>query len=283
VRGHRLLQLLGGALLAGGLSCGVSQELYNQRTLEYDRCQSSLGRAQNDLENVRKSRDELATSESKLQRDNSTLNAQINLVKKDIKATQADLERLRRASEQAERRGDVYRQLLSRLRAMIDAKTLAVEIRKGKMLVKLGDEVLFDPGKAELKSSGQQALREVAAALREIPDRDFLIAGHTDNQPIKRSAFHSNWELSTARAVNVVRFLQQEGVDPRRLAAAGFSEFDPIADNEQVVERAKNRRIEIVVMPRLEELPPIPTEEPKPVSAPPDAGTATPDAAPLLP
>jgi chemotaxis protein MotB len=264
----------------GGLSCGVSQELYNQRTLEYDRCQSSLGRAQSDLVNVRKSRDELAESENSLRRENAKLEQDRQKLK-DLDTTRAELERLRRANEQAERRGEVYRQLLAKLRAMIDSKTLAVEIRKGKMLVKLSDEVLFDPGKAELKSSGQQALREVAAALREIPDRDFLVAGHTDNQPIKRSSFHSNWELSTARAVNVVRFLQQEGVDPRRLAAAGFSEFDPIADNEQSVERAKNRRIEIVVMPRLEELPPIPTEEPKPPS-PPDAGTPTPDAAPLL-
>jgi chemotaxis protein MotB len=151
---------------------------------------------------------------------------------------------------------------VARLRDAIGAGTLAVEVRKGKMLVKLGDAILFDPGQATLKSDGQRALRQVAQALKEIPERDFLVAGHTDNRPIKNSPYASNWDLSTARAVTVVRFLQGEGVDPRRLAAAGYSEFDALADNDSADSRALNRRIEVVVMPRIDELPQIDINEP---------------------
>lgn len=265
-------------------ACGVSQELYNQRTLEYDRCQSTLGRSQNDLTNARKARDELTREQLEMREQLAKLSADRFKLLHDSKMTEQQLEQLKRSQEQAERRGDVYRQLLQRLRGMIDSKTLAVEIRKGKMLVKLGDQVLFDPGKAELRSSGQTALRQVAAALREIPDRDFLVAGHTDNTPIRNSPFRSNWELSAARAVTVVRFLQSEGVDPRHLAAAGFSEFDALADNEQPAERARNRRIEIVLMPRIEELPPIPQggDDAGRPAPPPDGGVNA-DAAPAPP
>jgi len=279
---------LGATLGLGASACGVSQELYNQRTLEYDRCQSTLGRTQNDLSNARQARDELSREQLDLREQMARLAADRFKVLSEKNLSEKQLEQLRRQQEQSERRGEVYRQLFARLRAMIDSKTLSVEIRKGKMLVKLGDAVLFDPGRAELKSSGQAALHQVAAALREIPDRDFLVAGHTDNTPIRSSSFRSNWELSTARAVNVVRYLQQEGVDPRHLAAAGFSEFDAIADNEQPLERARNRRIEIVLMPRLEELPPIPqgsddVVQPPPPTTPPDATPVEPAPAPPPP
>src|SRR5258708_30195463 len=99
--------------------------------------------------------------------------------------------------------------LLGRLKAMISDGKLAVEIRKGKMIVKLSDRILFDVGQTDLKPDGQEALRQVATALREIPDRDFLVAGHTDNAvPRRHGKYASNWELSTARAVEVVKFMQ---------------------------------------------------------------------------
>ena len=78
-----------------------------------------------------------------------------------------------------------------------------------------------------------------------------------DNKPVRRSRFKSNWSLSVARAVEVVKFLQSEGMDPKRLSATGFSEFDPIGNNNTPEGRAMNRRIEIVVMPKISELPPI--------------------------
>lgn len=284
-------------------ACGVSQELYSARTTDLDRCQTELTRSQGDLTTARARSDEEAGAREHAQ----TVEMEYLKLRQNLKATETQLDELRRARAQAEQRSDLYRSLVSRLKEMIDAKTLAVEIRKGKMLVKLGDAVLFDPGKADLKPTGESALRTVAAALREIPDRDFVIAGHTDNLPIKSSPYRSNWELSTARAVTVVRFLQQEGVNPSHLAAAGYSEFDRLVDNDTPEHRAQNRRIEIVVMPKLEELPkfevpppdagienesepaPIPPPAPSALVAPPtadggvtvpDAGAPTPSAAP---
>jgi chemotaxis protein MotB len=266
-------------LIAALTGCGVSQELYDQRTNELDRAKSELARTQGELTAARARYDEEMGQRERA----SALESEYLKLKKDLNATETQLEELREAHRRAEARAEVYRNLEQRLKAMIDARTLAVEFRKGKMVVKLSDQVLFDAGKAELRAEGQAALRGVAAALKEIPDRDFLVAGHTDNQPIRSSPFKSNWDLSTARAVTVVRFLQQEGVDPSHLAAAGYSEFDPRVEvpttNE---ERAQNRRIEIVVMPKLEELPSSPLEE----SAPPTVtgpAPASPAAAPPAP
>lgn len=271
-------------LLALALTgCGVSQELYDARTTEIDRCKTELTRAQADLTSARTRSDEEALS-----RDHAAaVEVEYLKLKQDLNATQKQLDELKEARRHAEAGAEVYRNLEQKLKAMIDSRTLAVELRKGRMLVKLPDQILFDPGKAELKTEGQGALRQVAAALKEIPDRDFLVAGHTDNQPIKASAFKSNWDLSTARAVNVVRFLQQEGVTPSHLAAAGYSEFDPRVEAPATPEeRAQNRRIEIVVMPKLEELPELPTAEEQAAGATPPASApapAPPAAAPPSP
>ncbi len=242
--------------------CGVSQAEYNIRVTELEKCQAELGHTQNELgaahareEQARKERDERDDEIARLRADAAKLAS-------NLQATQQEMDALRRAHAQAEQRNELYRTLVTRLRDAIGAGTLAVEVRKGKMLVKLGDAILFDPGQATLKTDGQRALRQVAQALKEIPERDFLVAGHTDNRPIKTSPYASNWELSTARAVTVVRFLQSEGVDPRRLAAAGYSEFDALADNDSDDGRKQNRRIEVVVMPRIDELPAIDISEP---------------------
>jgi chemotaxis protein MotB len=88
-------------------------------------------------------------------------------------------------------------------------------------------------------------------------DRRFLVVGHTDNVPIKTAAFASNWELSTARAVEVVQILIKEGMNPKSLSAAGYSEFDPVAANDTPDHKALNRRIEIVLQPNLSDLPPL--------------------------
>jgi chemotaxis protein MotB len=88
------------------------------------------------------------------------------------------------------------------------------------------------------------------------------VAGHTDNQPIRTKRFPNNWHLSTARASSIVEFLIEQGIPAENLAAAGYGEFDPIAENETADGRATNRRIEIILVPDLSELPDL-TEEPK--------------------
>jgi chemotaxis protein MotB len=267
-----LLALVAAALVAG---CGVSQELYSARTTELDRCQSELARTRTQMSTTRDKSEELAAEAAALRDRIAALEGDRAKLASNLSATQKEMDELRRAHTQAEQRSELYRTLVTKLRSMIDAQTLGVEIRKGKMVVKLGDQILFDPGRAELKTAGAAALRQVAAVLREIPDRDFLVAGHTDNRPIRASTYRSNWELSTARAVTVVQFLQTEGVDPRRLAAAGYSEFDPLSDNIATDTRAQNRRIEVVVMPKSEELPTIdPSLSTRPSPGPTDSGEA---------
>jgi chemotaxis protein MotB len=138
---------------------------------------------------------------------------------------------------------------------MIDAGQLQVKIRKGRMLISLPNDVLFDSGSAVLKQAGQSAVQKVAQALAPLGDRQFLVAGHTDNQPIHTRRFASNWELSTARAVVVTRALVAAGMKPDTLGAVGYGEFDPIVANDTPEHRAQNRRIEIQLQPNLSELP----------------------------
>jgi chemotaxis protein MotB len=95
----------------------------------------------------------------------------------------------------------------------------------------------------------------VAAILKDFSDRKFIVAGHTDNVALKSGKFKDNWDLSTARAITVTTFLIEKGVNPTSLSAAGYGEFDPIADNGTEDGRQQNRRIEIILAPNIEELP----------------------------
>jgi chemotaxis protein MotB len=137
---------------------------------------------------------------------------------------------------------------------MIDAGKLEVTTRQGRMIVKLPAEILFASGSAQLSEAGHAPLKELAGVLKQFPDRRFMVAGHTDNVPIGPSNFKSNWELSTARAVTVTEFLASSGVNPSRLTAAGYSEYDPIRPNATEAGRSENRRIEIVLLPNVNEI-----------------------------
>ena len=136
-----------------------------------------------------------------------------------------------------------------------DAGQLKVIIRDGRMVIQLESDVLFDSGKTNIKPDGQTALAKLAPVLAGITDRKYLVTGFTDDVPIHTQRFPSNWELSTARAVEVVKFLVASGLNPQQVAAAGYSEFDPVVANDAPEHRAQNRRIEIVLQPNLSDLP----------------------------
>jgi chemotaxis protein MotB len=123
------------------------------------------------------------------------------------------------------------------------------------MIVELPAQVLFPSGSAELTADGRKALGEVAKILRSMPRRRFIVAGHTDNVPVSTDRFASNWELSSARAVEVTAEMIRGGLRPEQLVAAGYSEHDPVARNTSDAGRQKNRRIEIILEPRLAPLP----------------------------
>lgn len=231
-------------------ACGIDEEVHQQTLDNLKKCQADLDGCQGRLATVEKENAETRSLLDMAEGEKGSLAQKLG-------ATQKEIEELRKAREAAERRSKTYRELMTKLRSMIDAGQLQVETRKGKMIVKMSDKILFDPGKVDLKGEGQTALTQLSGVLRDIVDRDFLVTGHTDNVPIKTGKFKSNWELSTARAVEVVKFMQKQGVNPARLGAAGFSEFDPVGDNASDTGRALNRRIEIVLMPNIEELPQI--------------------------
>ena len=145
---------------------------------------------------------------------------------------------------------------MQRFQSMIDSGQLRVRIVRNRMVVELPEGVLFDSGRARIKDDGEATLSEVATVLAEVPDREFQIAGHTDNVPVgRRSRFDSNWELSAQRAVNVARFLVTQGMPANRISAAGYADTQPVASNDSDEGRAQNRRIEIVLVPSLDELP----------------------------
>ncbi|WP_394842333.1 OmpA family protein [Pendulispora brunnea] len=170
----------------------------------------------------------------------------------------SQLSDMRRAHSAAEARALLYRALALRFKRMIDAGDLSIVLRDGRMVLRLPNDVLFESGQVDIKPRGQTALKQIAMALKGIAGRQFQVAGHTDNVPIDTARFPSNWELSTARGVEVVRFLVAQGVAPGALSAAGYGEFEPITSNDDAGGRARNRRIEITLQPNVDEMIAIP-------------------------
>ena len=173
----------------------------------------------------------------------------------DLKGAQQRLDELQKAKAASEAREAMFRSLAEKLRSMVDAGQIKVTVRNGRMLLVLPNDILFDSGKVELKDQGKTAIANVAKVLAGMADRHFLVAGHTDNVPIKTKKFRSNWELSTQRAVEVTRLLIEGGMKPAQLGAAGYADFDPAASNDTPDGQKQNRRIEIAVEPNLSELP----------------------------
>lgn len=190
-----------------------------------------------------------------LGQDVEGLQTERTALQSSLTETQRALEELRERERQQQARLATFRQMLERFRAMIDSGRLRVRIFRNRMVVELPDNVLFDSGEAELREQGQQTLAEVAQVLGQIEGRQFQIAGHTDNVPIRSRRFPSNWELSTARAVSVARFLIEQGISADRISAAGYADTQPVDPGDSPEARAHNRRIEIQLVPNLDELP----------------------------
>jgi chemotaxis protein MotB len=188
-----------------------------------------------------------------------------------LEEARARLEELRKAQEAAEARAAVFQSFITKLKSMVQAGTLTITTRRGRLVLQLANDVLFESGQAEVKQAGKVALQQIATALKSITDRQFQVSGHTDNVPINTAQYPSNWELSAKRAINVVKFLVEQGVTAQELSAAGYGEFDPIAANTDNAGRAKNRRIEITLQPNIDELismPNVDNATPPPPAAP---------------
>ncbi len=225
-----------------------------------------MGQVRGNLNSTRGKLQEMTQSSLDLRERIAKLEGDRQILATNLSATKSDMERLRQARTEADEREAAARTVATRLQ-QYDGKQLHVGVRRRRLVVTIDDAELFLPGEAALVAAAAVPLRALSGLMRELSERDFLVGGHTDNSSPRGSAFKSNWDLTTSRAVAVVRYLQGEGVDPRHLVAAGFSEFDPIADNATDAGRNRNRRIEVVLLPTLKELPevvlaPAPTPAP---------------------
>jgi chemotaxis protein MotB len=132
---------------------------------------------------------------------------------------------------------------------------LSVEVKNGKVYVSMSDKLLFKSGSVAVETKGKEAIKLLADVLGKNPDIDILIEGHTDNVPIKTAVYRDNWDLSVARATSIVRILTEEyKIIPTRLTASGKGEFAPRATNETTEGKALNRRTEIILSPKLDEI-----------------------------
>jgi chemotaxis protein MotB len=206
-------------------------------------------------EKIRSDEGSLATKESELRAARDRLVELQGLVDELSKSKK----KLEAAKAELEKKSGEYEQLASSLRSEIDAGRVELMELRGRTTVKMKDKILFASGSATIGADGRAALRKVADALRGLQGKTLRVEGHTDNVPTGSSGpFASNWELSSARALAVVHFFQENGVDPTRISGVGFGEYQPIASNDTPDGRSLNRRIEIVLAP-LEGAVPAPT------------------------
>jgi chemotaxis protein MotB len=190
------------------------------------------------LETMRSRVSDLEAVREELQRTSTELQQQIAEKEKELQALRATQD-----------------ELVSGLKQEIADKQVQVERIQDRLRVEMVDEILFDSGEVTIKPAGLEVLRRVGAILKKVENRRIEVQGHTDNvaiSPALAKRFPTNWELSAARATNVVRFLQDDPkVDPAHLSAASFAEYAPRASNDTAAGRRKNRRIEILLGPLL--------------------------------
>lgn len=160
--------------------------------------------------------------------------------------------KIKKLTSQLEELEQAKRLLEERLSKEIGDKQVLLELAGRGLVITMANDILFDSGKAKLKKEAYPVLKKVAAVIKEtVPDRDVGVEGHTDNVPIKHSGWKSNWELSTARAMSVLHYLIDDcGISPKKLSAIGYGEFRPIDSNDTKAGRAKNRRVEIIILPK---------------------------------
>jgi len=218
----------------------VAESTYTKKVEETD----SLNRQIGALEQVNKD----------LKGENEGLKTKVDDLAQQVaeqKQRVADLEMIK--EQKVQEVSSEYNSMIDKMKAEIAQGQVTITELKGKLTVNMVEAVLFDSGKAEVKKEGLVILQKVIDVLKDAKDKVIRVEGHTDNVPIAGAlarVYPTNWELSAARAVNVTRFLQAQGIDPDNLSAVAYGEFKPVADNETKEGRAKNRRIEIALIPK---------------------------------
>ena len=187
-------------------------------------------------------------STSKFEKMEADKNQEIANLQKEKAALEQQKAALQTSSQQSQ---EQYNALVHKLSKEVQKGQLKVRQYQNMLSVDVAEQIFFDSGRAVLKSSGKDVLKTVGEALKSYDKKIIRVAGYTDNVPIAKSmqkVYPTNWELSVARATNVVRYLQEVGVPPERMVASGRGEYGPIAPNDTPEGRQKNRRIEIMLI-----------------------------------
>ncbi|OYV67373.1 MAG: chemotaxis protein MotB [Deltaproteobacteria bacterium 21-66-5] len=264
-------------LLAAGLSaCSVMQSTYQKKVDEADTLTKRLAALQKKYDDLSSENTALKVRNERLISDLSGMTLQKDKLTTDLayvtgqrdklaadkeeldKILQSKSDSLSQTIFELRRKVDdleaaTYENLLEKMKSEISQGQVAISELKGKLTVKMVDSILFDSGKAEVKKGGLEILGKVISILKDVTDKSIRIEGHTDNVQIVGALtkrYPTNWELSAARAINVTRYLQDQGIDPGNLSAIAYGEWKPVAENDTAEGRAKNRRIEIILVPK---------------------------------
>lgn len=206
-------------------------------------------------ENSRRNRELLAELEKK-EKALASERLRLEKLEEDLRARSQRVSELEGVIAAKDAKMNDLKNSLSRALTNFEGKGLTVEQRDGKVYVSMENKLLFSSGSWSVGAEGKKAVRQLASVLAENPDIAVLIEGHTDNVPYNGTgALNDNWDLSTKRATAIVQLLRKNGqIDPQNLTAAGRGEYAPVAGNETSEGRAKNRRIEVILTPKLDEI-----------------------------
>ena len=178
-----------------------------------------------------------------------------NRLEGSVAEMKAALEDAQKRKIETEKRLSEFRELTSKFKKLVDAGKLSVKVVKGRMVIGLSTDILFSSGSAKLSAPGKNSVKEVTQLLAGLEGRKYQIEGHSDNVPIKSNVFPSNWELASARAISVLNTMLEAGMPAERVSAASFGDTQPVGDNTTPEGRTANRRIAIVIVPDLSQLP----------------------------
>jgi chemotaxis protein MotB len=213
---------------------------------------------QKDLDERTKERDSLTEKSDMLSKQMMAQAVEIDNLKKENQDLQNKVNELSpkaERAEQLEKATQTYQDLAKKLEKEIQEGQIEITEMKNRLTVTMVDKIIFPSGSANISKEGKKVLDKVIDILKDVKDKRIQVEGHTDNVPIVSSLkkrFPTNWELSTGRATEVVRYLQEAGgLDAKLLSATGYSEYQPVASNESETGKRKNRRIEIVLLPLL--------------------------------
>jgi chemotaxis protein MotB len=212
---------------------------------------AGLGPAHASLKSLDAKLTALVMSVNHSRKDIAAMRAQRASLEEELTEAKQTLERAREEQAAEKTRGEVFRALLAQLTQLIAERQLDLRVVDNRMLLNLPGEILFASNDARVSSGGKAVLDRVAEVLRQVESRAFQVAGHTDEKPVRYGRYGDNWRLSSERALNVMLYLVERGVPKERISAAAYGATQPLAQADP----KQQRRIEIVLLPKLDELP----------------------------